>query len=139
MEILTSVEFWKIVVPALIAIGVWGLSERSKLKWEQYKRKEENYRELIKSTRGFYVGSTDASLKTQFLDQLKLSWLYAPDEVIREAYRFLGTIKTASTITASKEDALSALVVAIRNDMLGRRTVRKSQLSRTDFQHLTST
>ena len=58
-EFCYSAETWRVVVPALIAVGAsvgaWIFNERSKLKWEQYKRKEENYKELLRCLKGFYV------------------------------------------------------------------------------------
>lgn len=35
-KILSSVDFWKITFPALVAIVVWWLNERSKRKWEKW-------------------------------------------------------------------------------------------------------
>jgi len=59
----------------------WYLNERSKRVYEEYKRKEEKYSELIRSLRGFYVSSSSKELKTEFLNQLNLCWMYCPDEV----------------------------------------------------------
>ncbi len=134
-DILTSVDFWKIVIPALGAVGVWWLTERAKLKSEQFKRREEHYREMIKATRGFYAASEDAELKTAFLDQVNLLWLYTPDTVIQAAYRFL-TEAERNVGGGEAERALSELMSLIREDALSRRTAWKSRLTSADFKHL---
>lgn len=40
-KIISSVDFWKIVFPALVAIVAWYLNERSKRYWEKWKLKRE--------------------------------------------------------------------------------------------------
>jgi len=41
LQILLSVDFWKITFPVLIAVFVWWLNERSKRKWEKWNIKKE--------------------------------------------------------------------------------------------------
>jgi len=41
MEILSSVEFWKIAAPAFTAIVAWVLNERSKRNWEKWQIKKD--------------------------------------------------------------------------------------------------
>jgi hypothetical protein len=110
-EVLSSAEFWKIALPALAAIGAWFLNERSKLAWEQYKRKEENYKELLRCLKGFYVSTQDRELKNHFLHQINLLWIYAPDPVIRAGYAFLDNVKAGvSASDREKELACGVLV-----------------------------
>jgi len=140
INILSSIEFWKIVAPALVAIAAWCLNERSKRKWEEYKRKEESYKELLRTLRGFYVKEHDAELKNAFLHQLNLCWLYTPDEVIKRAYSFLEKVHTnISSTDEEKELAVGKLVESIRNDLLSRNIVKKTNLKAKDFKHLVST
>jgi hypothetical protein len=40
LDILSSVDFWKVVAPALIAIGTWYLNEKRKFYWEKWKLKK---------------------------------------------------------------------------------------------------
>jgi hypothetical protein len=138
-QILTSVEFWKIAFPAGAAILAWYLNEREKLVWEQYKKKEENYKDLLRSSRGFLVKSSDdnKTLREDFLEQVNLSWLYASDDVIRKAYDFLGSVHQGSVKTSEqREDLLRVLVHAIRQDLLARKPVKKTNLEPKNFQHL---
>ena len=136
MDILASSDFWKIAFPALAAVVAWFFNERSKLAWEQYKRKEENYKELLRCLRGFYSSTQDRDLKLQFVHQVNLLWLYAPDHVIEAAYGFLQKVQAGAQ---DKELAFGALVAAARVDLLTRQIVRRSKLNATDFQHFTST
>lgn len=138
-KILSSVEFWKIVVPAIIAISAWYLNERSKRKLDEYERKENNYKELLRTLRGFYVSGQNAALKEEFLHQVRLCWLYAPDEVINKVYKFLSFVEVGAT-KSNEEMKLSVgeLVEAIRNDLISRKIVKKSKLRAEDFKHFVS-
>lgn len=140
LKILSSIDFWKIAAPALVAIVAWYLNERSKRKLEEYERKEESYKELLRTLRGFYVTGHDPELKSAFLDQVNLCWLYAPDEVIKRAYDFLSLVHTGVAATdEQKELAVGALVEGIRKDLISRKIVKKSKLEAKDFKHLRST
>ncbi|MGX1191574.1 hypothetical protein [Metabacillus sp. SLBN-84] len=106
------------IITVIAGFITWGLNERSKRKHESYKRKEERYAELIKSIKGFYVNSGNTDLKSNFLEQVNLCWLYCPDEVVIKLYEFLETVKTTSSDDNQKEIALGKVMVAIRNDLL---------------------
>lgn len=140
LKIILSVDFWKIVAPALIAIGAWYFNERSKRIQQEYERKEESYKELLRTLRGFYVSGQDAQLKSEFLLQLNLCWLYAPDEVIKKSYKFLSLVHTGVTaIDKQKELSVGELVAEIRKDLISRKVVKKSKLKAEDFKHLVAT
>ena len=55
IAIITNLGFWTIVAPVFLAILAWYLNERAKRKWEEYGRKEERYKELLRTLKGFYV------------------------------------------------------------------------------------
>ena len=132
-----SPDFWRIVLPALVGIILWFCNERSKRVWEQFKRKEEHYKELLRCLRGFYVSTHDKELKGQFLHQVNLLWLYAPDNVIHAAYGFLDKVRMAVSYSDSeKELAVGVLVKAIRTDLLSHSIVKKTLLKAEDFHHL---
>lgn len=136
-KILTSVEFWKIVAPAILAIATWYSNEKSKRIQHEYERKEERYKELLCNLRGFYSSLNDAKLKTEFINQLNLCWLYAPDEVIKKAYQFLGLVHTGTKSNdIEKELAVGELVVEIRKDLMARKIVKNSSLKPEDFKNL---
>lgn len=137
VAIVSSVEFWKLALPLFGAVIAWYVNEWRKRLAEQYQRKEANYKELIRSLRGFYVEAANAEeLKLEFLNQLNISWLYCPAAVIRKGYAFLDTVHTEQVYTdTEKELALGAFVAGIRKDLLSRKLVRKSGLSAQDFKH----
>ncbi len=136
-KVVSSVDFWKILAPALIAIMAWSLNESAKLEWAQYSRKEESYRNLLESSRGFYSSTQDAKLRQNFLDELNKCWLYAPDDVIKKGYVFLASVHKGSGKTEEEQQqAMGEFVVAIRNDLLSREIVKASKLSAKDFRHL---
>ncbi len=138
LDIFSSVEFWKFSLPLFGAVIAWFANEKHKRLADQYQRKETSYKELLRSLRGFYVDAEGADdLKLEFLQQLNLSWLYCPDDVIRKGYAFLETIHTAHlTSDEEKELALGAFVAAVRKDILSRNLVRSTRLTAADFKHL---
>ena len=104
IEILSSVDFWKFSAPLFGAILAWFLNEWRKRIWEQYQRKEESYKELIRCLKGFYVGVPNSQeLKSEFLNKLNKCWLYCPDEVILNGYAFLDTVHASNTQTIKRK------------------------------------
>jgi len=132
------------VIGAVIAfvsgLVTWYLNERSKRIYEEYKRKEEKYSGLIRSLRGFYVDSFNKELRTEFLNQLNLCWMYCPDEVIRKAYNFLLLVHTDQKHSdEEKEKAVGELMLAIRKDLISRKPLGKTNFKPEDFGHLKAT
>lgn len=127
----------------LVLIGgflTWYLNERSKRVYEEYKRKEEKYSALIRSLRGFYVDSSSKELKTEFLNQLNLCWMYCPDEVIHKAYNFLFMVHTVQKHSdEEKEKAVGEFMLAIRKDLISRKPLTKTNFKPEDFKHLRAT
>ena len=137
IKVISSVDFWKILAPALIAVMAWSLNENAKLEWAQYTRKEESYKRLLESSRGFYSSTRNAQMRQNFLDELNQCWLYAPDEVIKKGYLFLETVHKGSGKREEKQQrAMGEFVVAIRKDLLSRKIVKDTGLSPKDFRHL---
>jgi hypothetical protein len=135
-----STDFLKFFLPLFLplAAGVvaWLVNENQRRRWEEYRRKEERYRELLKALQGFYA-THDTARKQVFLEELSLCWLYCPDEVIGKAYAFLDTVKTGVRATdQEKEAAAGAFVAAVRRDLLGKRLVSKTNLQGSDFRFL---
>jgi hypothetical protein len=125
------------VIPGLVT---WRLNERSKRIYEEYKRKEERYSGLIRSLRGFYTDSFSKEVRNEFLNQLNLCWMYCPDEVIHKAYDFLLTVHTDQEHSdRQKEEAVGELMLAIRKDIINRKTLGKTTLRPDDFRHLKAT
>ena len=140
-EILTIIgALIGIIITLIIGLTTWYLNERSKRVYEEYKRKEERYSELIRTLKGFYIDSLNKELKDGFLNQLNLCWLYCPDEVINKGYNFLSTVHTNNeSKDEERERALGEFILAIRKDLIKREPLEKTNLEAKDFKHLKAT
>lgn len=141
IQIVSNVEFLKIAIPVAGAIIAWLMNERSKARAQQLQRKEERYKKLIRCVKGFYAQSNDRILRLQFIEQVGLCWLYAPDEVIQNVDTFFKTIHTQRVDPATdeeKEQALGKLMLAIRRDMLSRSLVTRTSLTPSDWQNFSA-
>ena len=128
-----------LVVGFTAAVGfvTWGLNERSKRRFEDYTRREARYVQLVRSLRGFHVRSEDHGAKETFLSELELCWLYGSDDVVRAAYAFLQTVKTAQrTSDEERRVAVGNLVAAIRGDLLRRAPLKRTSLKASEFELL---
>lgn len=140
-----EIKCWKFAAPLFSAVIVWFANEWQKRAWEQYQRKEESYKKLIRYFQGFYNNTeNDGELKAQFnnqlkekfISQLKLCWLYCPDEVIKKGYAFLETMSDKQYGEEARRKAAGNFMVAIRKDLLSKKLVKKISLSHTDLMHL---
>ena len=133
-------DFLKFFLPLAGAGIAWFINERRKRSAEEYERKELRCSALVDSLQGFYVAAPPnraRELKAQFLRELNNCWLYCPDEVIRKAYAFLATVYTGvSSTDEMKEKTAGEFMLAIRQDLLSRSTVRSTKLTARDFKHL---
>jgi hypothetical protein len=136
-----SPDFLKLFIPLIGSIIAWFTNEYRKRVWEQYKRKERKYLNLISSLKGFYISTEPENakiLKQRFIDQLDMCWLYCPDDVIKKGYAFLSTvhIDAGNEISESKKElALGDFILAIRADLFGRRFlfIKRTSLLPEDF------
>ncbi len=114
-----------ILVPLAVGIIAWWLNERSKLKWEKQIRKEDRYLGFLEAVHGFYVTSNDKERKEQFIRELRLAWLYCPDDVITAGNAFLDTVAIGVQFSdENKEHALAEFVIALRRDLHGKTKLR---------------
>lgn len=141
MNISDVFDFLKFFIPLGGAAIAWIWNERRKRIFDEYERKEKKYTILIDCLQGFYSYMTGQpqgrELKEQFLLELNKCWLYCPDEVIRKAYSFLEKVHTDGKYPDEvKERAAGELILAIRQDIVSRKPVRKTTLTAADFKHL---
>ena len=116
-----TIPLLSIVVPLIAGIFGWWLNERKKLQWEERTRKEDRYRGFMESVQGFYALSQDKGEKEKFLQELRLAWLYCPDEVIQAGNVFLDTVSTGAKSSAEQRDqALAEFEIALRRDLYGK-------------------
>ena len=127
-------------ISAVVTIFIWAFEQREKRIYEQYKRKEERYSNLIVALKGFYLSSRNQDLVYEFLNQVNLCWLYCPDEIIIKAYNFLSKVQTSEKYADEiKEQAVGELIIAIRKDLIARKPLKKTELNAKNFKHLRAT
>jgi Pyruvate/2-oxoacid:ferredoxin oxidoreductase delta subunit len=142
-------DFNKDLIPIVVAcLAIFGsvltfvLNERTKRRDEIYKRKEERYKILIESLKGFYSNNQDAAKKDAFISQVNLCWLYCPDVVVTKAYKFLKMLDVSRDRNYSdeeKETAIGDLILEIRKDLIHNEPIEETVLKASDFKHLAST
>jgi Pyruvate/2-oxoacid:ferredoxin oxidoreductase delta subunit len=140
MDLFLSPDFMKFFLPIAGGVIAWFVNERRKRAWEEYQRKEEKYKELIRTVKGFYVETQDTALKQAFIDQLNLCWLYCPDKVIQKGYVFINSVRaTKISVDNEKELALGNFISSIREDLLSRKITRNTKLVGKDYEHIRPT
>ncbi len=136
MEFL-SADFLKYFVPLAGAVVAWFFNERRRHAWEEYLRKEERYRELLRTMTGFYSHSPDSEVRRQFIEEYKRCWLYCSDEVIRAANEAMDIMKEGTIISMDKRlEILGRFVLAIRKDLLKRTLTKRTNLDPKDYMHM---
>lgn len=142
MGILGAVVAW------VWSVYTWQKSQAAQRLQMDYNRKENLYRELLRTLDCFYKGGPQ-SHTGPFLEQYRLAWLYAPDNVIK----ILNSVASSLKVDPSEQHlppeqlrqvqvtrdvngarALSELVAAIRMDLLGT-AGRPTKLQAGDFGH----
>lgn len=111
-----------VVVAALIAstIGVLGYVIKGYMdrKARDRREREKRYIQMLKTLKGFYVGSQNSQLVQEFVDVLNESYLYASDDVIKAVNDFLFAVKVGvPSSDADREKAFQRLILTIRRDL----------------------
>ena len=135
---------WKFFIGVIGAVGAWLWSVYTWRKNQdvqraqnEYQRKEQLYRELLKCMVVFYKRDGQSAGAGSFLEQYRLAWLYAPDEVIRAIEAFLITQKPdipADQKSELGQRALAELVSSVRKDLFATAKL-PTMLSSMDFGH----
>jgi hypothetical protein len=134
-------QFWlSLGVPLVAAVVAWVANEFRKSSVADRERREERYRRILENSRGFYEGAQSAELKSAFLQDMALSWLYCPDSVIRAMYGFIDAVKVgSSTSPEQREVAFQELVLVMRKDLWSVWPIRRTKLRPSDYRLLKST
>ena len=119
-----------IIVAAIIAVIGYVVKGKIDVRMRERQQREERYKGMLIAIQGFYISSHDIELKQKFVTELNQAYLYASDDVIRVANRFLNTvkIKPEPSREEEKKSALANLVLAMREDL------RKTKLIESDFE-----
>ena len=130
------------------SVYTWHRSQAAQRAQNEYTRKEGLYRELLRTMTVLYKGGPQTGVGP-FTEQYRLSWLYAPDDVVR----ILNSLTESLTIdpaeahmppeqrqvNAQNRDKsgakhLALLVAAIRRDLF-ETAGRKTELTDVDVRH----
>lgn len=134
MSDIVSGDFLKFFVPLVGAVVAWFMNERRRRAWEEYLRKEERYRALLKSLSGFYVHGSSPKVREEFLEEYKRCWLYCSDEVIKAANEAMAVMIEGTSVPMDQRlHRIGELVVAIRHDLLRRTLTSKTALGANDY------
>lgn len=147
---------WKYLLGILGAVAAWVSSvitwykaQKTQQSLSEYNRKEGLYRELLRSLTVFYKGGDPTAMPT-YLEQFRLAWLYAPDEVVRTLNSLADILKTnpeAERLMSQDQQAqlkrdrdtqgaqqIARLVAAIRTDLF-KTAGKATTLSAAEFRH----
>lgn len=126
----------------------WYRSQVAQRTQTEYNRKEGLYRELLRTLAVFYKNGPQTGA-SPFLEQYRLSWLYAPDDVVGVLNSLAESLKidpaesqmTEEQRQRAREDrdkrgaqSIALLVAAIRRDLF-RTADKKTELTATQFGH----
>ncbi len=132
-----SADFLKFFLPLAGAVIAWFFNERRRRSWEEYLRKEERYRELLRTLVGFYDHSASAETRREFLEEYKRCWLYCSDDVIRAANCAMDVMVEGTTVPMEQRRLrIGEFVLAIRRDLLRRTLTRGTDLKAEDYVHV---
>jgi len=146
---------WKYLVGILGAsaawmwsVFTWYRSQVAQRTQSEYNRKEVLYRELIRTLTAFYKGGPQTGV-APFLEQYRLSWLYAPDDVVS----ILNSLAQSLSIDPAElhmteeqkqqvrderdkrgAQSIALLVAAIRKDLF-KTAGKNTGLTATEFGH----
>jgi len=139
-------DFFPIVVSIISvasAVLIWGFNEFSKRRAERHQRKEEQYRALLYSMRGFMESANRSKSlqdREEFLHKLDLCWLYCPPKVVRAGYDFLDNVKVgARSVPEQQRKSLGNLIMSIREDLKGPKrwwNFQSNELCESEFQFI---
>jgi len=136
------------ILPFLLAflsilgsVFIWYLNEKSKRKLNIQKQKEERYKKMVICIKAFTTGSPETTLRQEFIDQLNLSWVYCPDEVVKKGTFILETMipnesGTSRYTNEEKVKAIGNFFVEIRKDILNKKPNTKSNLKVEDYKSI---
>lgn len=134
MNDLFSGDFLKFFIPLVGAVVAWFVNERRRRAWEEYLRKEERYRALLRTLSGFYTHASSAKVREEFLEEYKRCWLYCGDEVIKAANAAMGVMVEGVQVSMDQRlNRIGELVLAIRRDLLRRTLTRETTLRASDY------
>jgi hypothetical protein len=105
-------------------------------------RKEELYKELLLSLKGFIHGSHELSLQRKFTDETRLARLYASDKAIMALNQLLDIMAqdekqyestTSNNYQTNIHEFLGKFIIAMREDLGLKTKLTPKELGRTEY------
>jgi hypothetical protein len=119
-----------VMIAAVIAVIGYAVKGSVDIQMREREQKEERYKGMLMSIKGFYESSQNQKLKEKFIEEMTMAYLYASDQVIQTANKFLDTVKMKAEPSSDedKRKALAILIIAMRKDL------KKTKLLESEFQ-----
>jgi hypothetical protein len=119
-----------VMIAAVIAVIGYAVKGAVDIQMREREQKEERYKSMLISIKGFYASSQNQKLKEKFIEEMTMAYLYASDRVIQTANKFLDTVKMKAEPSSDedKRKALAILIIAMRKDL------KKTKLLESEFQ-----
>lgn len=118
-SIITSPEYWAIVIPALVAVIIFYFTKRHEIKagWQQ--QKLNHYKVLLSSLSDLAVDNSNKEAKTKFALASNTIALVAPQSIILSLMAFQNYLKSpGQDKNPDKHDVLlKTLLLEIRKDI----------------------
>lgn len=131
-EIATIITASGAVIAASWATISWNLNLREKRRTDEYVRKEQVYRDIVKELQSLYR-SDNPEEKERFIEQTRVTWIYCPDDVVRELNASLDTLVKVPAPSDPQKEALGRAVAAMRKDLMP-----GTKLTGDDFRHVSA-
>jgi len=140
--ILTTIDYIQLVVGVISALGIGGVAgyfirysfdQKAEVRRKLRESREKSYQDFLSNLLAFFTGWENEEHKKQFLREVYTKApLYASDDVIKLAYRF---IESHSDIKKNKksDEAYAELVLAIRKELREIQKEPKTQLKKSQI------
>ena len=131
-----------VITPIVIAVLGFVFEKERDRKAKLHERKEELYKDLVFSLKGFFGETPDSELKQDFVDEARLVRLYASDKAIKALNEFVDIMKksekefegaTNKNYQEVARELLGRFIVAMRKDLGIRTKLSPEELGRTEF------
>lgn len=131
-----------IVVIVLGSLVAYLFEKERDRKAKLHERKEDLYKNLVFSIKGFFEEKPDASLRQQFIDEARLARLYACDEAIKALNKLVDIMKeseeafrkrTGKDYQETAHNLLGEFMRAMRRDLGIKTKLTPDELGRTEI------
>ena len=100
-----------------------------------FKFKEEKYANLLVLLKGFVGTTASNDTRRKFFEEQYRAWIYSSDDVVKAINNMVELVKNSSGSSPDPEEgreAVGNIVVAMRNDLLGKTNLIHSDFYYTD-------